>query len=160
MASLHLTPISGTQPRGALARYVASEYALIVGPGGEIPASMYRTSFDTLTLLFTPDLHVLIGFDDYVNLERAPRQVLALPEIGGESLLRGAGSFDEHGIAPGEPGPVHYTLSQDGTLLLVRVSERQAVRRIRCLAGVACGLDDTGRLAEIWIQDLRWEGGE
>jgi len=151
MSNLHFQPLLTQSPLVANSQYLPREYNLIIGPAGSIPPSMHRISIDTLTLSFGPDEHVLIGLDAYTNAEQWERRKLVIPSVDHEAALICTDAFDEHGIGPGGVGPLKYIYSDEQNRLLIRLGDRKATKRVRCLSCVICGLDENGKLVEIWV---------
>jgi hypothetical protein len=154
MSAIHFQPESAIAPIKVDARYLPMDYTLSVGPGGQCLTNMHRISIDTLTLLFSPDKHVLMGLDAYTNSERWDRQRLANPSVELETALVCVEPFDEHGIGKGWADSVKYTYSDEVALLFIELGNGRATNRIRCLSSVVCGLGIGGNLLEIWIQGL------
>jgi hypothetical protein len=154
MSTIRFRLESTIAPVKAAARYLPMDYTLSVGPGGQYLTNMHRISIDTLTLLFTPDKHVLTGLDAYTNSERWYRRHLTDPPVVRETALVCIEPFDEHGIGKGGDAPVRYTYSDEAALLLIELGDGRAVTRVRCLSCVVCGIGGDGDLLEIWIQGL------
>ena len=154
MSHIRLRPAPALLPVEAAAAYDQDDYTLIVGPGGMVPPDMHRASIDTLTLLFTPDKHVLTGFDAYTNAGQWERQSLTLPPIDPKKALVCIEAFDKHGIGPTGAGPVRYIYSPATSLLLLRIGDGRSAARLRCLTCVVCGLGSGGELRQIWIEGI------
>src|SRR5712691_3727181 len=123
MSYIHFRIAPILPPVEATARYEQPDYALIVGPRGEIPVAMHRLSIDTLTLSFSPDQHMLKGVDAYTNPQKWERQMLANPPVDQEMALICIEHFDEHGIGRAGSGPVRYIYSEETSLLLIRIGD-------------------------------------
>ncbi|MBI1926903.1 hypothetical protein HYR99_21995 [Candidatus Poribacteria bacterium] len=117
----------------------------------------HRISIDTLTLSFSSDRHVLMGFDAYTNSERWERRQLILPPVDQEAALVCIEPFDEHGIGAGSSVPLQYTFSERTSLLLIKLGGGQVFTRIRCLSCAICGLGPGGELLEIWVEGLNFD---
>lgn len=154
MSNIHFRTAPILPPVETAARYEHADYALIVGPKGEIPMAMHRLSIDTLTLSFSADQHILTGVDAYTNPQKWERQLLAVPPVDQEIALSCEEDFDEHGIGPVGSGPVRYTYYEEASLLLISIGEGHAATRIRCLSCGICGLGTSGELFEIWLQGV------
>ena len=154
MSHIRLRPDPALLPIEAAAAYDQDDYTLIVGPGGMVPPDMHRASIDTLTLPFTPDKHVLTGFDAYTNAGQWERQALTLPPIDPKKALVCIEAFDKHGIGPTGAGPVRYIYSPATSLLLLRIGDGRSAARLRCLTCVVCGLGIGGELRQIWIEGI------
>jgi hypothetical protein len=154
MSAIHFQPLSIVPRMEALTRYEAVDYSLVVGPGGKIPPALHRLSVDSLTFSFTPDRHILVGLDAYINLATCEPQTLVAPSVDQESAVVCTEPFDEHGIAQGRSNTVHYTYSDEQALLFIQVGRGQAITRIRCLSCVICGLGSNHELIEIWIEGV------
>ncbi len=155
MSHIRLRP-APLVPVEAVAGYDQDDYTLIVGPRGVTPADTHRASIDTLTLLFTPDTHVLTGFDAYTSAETWERQSLTLPSTDQKKALTCIEPFDKHGIGPTGAGPVRYFYSRETSRLLLQIGGGPIATRIRCLTCVICGLGFGGELHEIWVAGLTW----
>lgn len=154
MSTIYFQLESTIAPVKAVARYLPMDYTLSVSPGERYLTNMHRISFDTLTLLFSPDKHVLTGLDAYTNSERWNRRRLTDPPVDRETALVCIEPFDEHGIGKGGDAPVRYTYSDETALLLIELGDGRAATRVRCLSSIVCGLGVDGNLLEIWIQGL------
>lgn len=154
MSNIRLRPASNLPPVEVSARYEQSDYSLIVGPRGEIPAGMHRLSIDTLSLSFSPDHNVLKGIDAYTNSQRWERQLLALPSVDQKTGLICSEYFDEHGIGKADARPVRYVYSEDTSLLLILIGDGHVATRTRCLSCGICGLGMSGELLEIWVEGV------
>jgi hypothetical protein len=154
MPNIRFRPEPTLAPIKVAARYLPVDYTLNVGPGGPYPTNSHRISIDTLTMSFSPDKHVLTGFDAYTNYERWDRRRLTEPSADRDAALVCIEAFDEHGIGKGGGAPVRYTYSDEETLLLIELGEARVATRFRCLSCVVCGLGVDGNLLEIWIQGL------
>lgn len=153
--NVHFRPVPAREPIQARARYRPADHILIVGADQEPPAPTSRISIETLTLLFSSDEHLLVGLDAYTNSRRWKRQPLANPPADQVAALTVADvSFDEHGVGPGNPGPVDYFYARDALLLLMVHGRGPAVTHVQCLSCVVCGLGPGGELVQIWVQGV------
>lgn len=155
MSEIHLSINLVMPPCTAVARWLPAEHSLIVGPNGEIPTAMYRTSIDTLTLSFNPDNKALVALDAYTNSATWERRSLSLPSAALAAALVAADTFDEHGIGGGSSRRVRYAYSEEQSVLRVQVGGGGVAQRIQCLSCLVAGLGDKGQLLELWITDLR-----
>lgn len=154
MTSIRFQLESTIEPVEVDTRYLPTDYTLSVGPGGQYLTNAHRISVDTLTLLFSPDKHVLFGLDAYTNSERWHRRHFVDPSVDWAKALICIEPFDEHGIGEGSADSVKYTYSNEAALLLIELGNGRAATRVRCLSSVVCGLDNDGHLVEIWVQGL------
>ena len=156
MALIHFQTATAAAIK-SVARYLQTDYALIVGPTGEILMPAHRISIDTLTLSFSPHEQVLMGFDAYTNSERWERRQFTLPSVDQEAALVCIEPFDEHGIGAGGIEPLQYTFSEITSLLLIKLGGGRVFTRIRCLSCAVCGLGARGELLEIWVEGLNFD---
>lgn len=157
MSEVHFQQVAGVIHE-ATASYQATDYTLRVAAPERLP--MHRISIDTLTLLFEPENHVLLGFDAYTNFEKWNRRHLVVPRIDQEMAIICTELFDEHGIGPGSSSSVQYSYSEQTALLFIELGAAQVVNRIRCLSCAVCGLGPKGELIEIWVEGLRFDQDE
>ena len=156
MALIHFQTAT-TPAMKSVARYLQTDYVLIVDPNGEILMPAHRISIDTLTLSFSPNEHVLMGFDAYTNAERWECRQFTLPSVDQEAALICIEPFDEHGIGVGGIEPLQYTFSERTALLLIKLGEGRVFTRIRCLSCAVCGLGANDELLEIWVEGLNFD---
>ena len=141
-------------PLTATSGYVAPDYELVAGPGGEVPVGAHRLSIDTLTLAFTADDHTLVAVDAYTNPQLWAVGPLDPPVEDAAGPLVCLESFDENGIAPSRPGPVTFEYEPARSLVLVRISTGDTVRRVRFLTCAVAGLTADDALTEIWLEGV------
>jgi hypothetical protein len=154
MTKILFQPLPSHLPPEAVTRYSAADISLTVGPKGEIPVGMHRLSIGSLTLSFTPDQHILVALDAYLNLQTCERRSLVVPQIDQAVAVICIEPFDEHGIAQAEPNTIQYIYAGHASLLLIQVGASQVISRIRCLSSVICGFGPQGNLCEIWLEGV------
>jgi len=140
-------------PLDTTASYSTGDYALVVVPTGII-VMPYRASADTLTLSFREHDYALIALDAYTNKDRWSRALLTCPSVSTNCLLAANDVFDENGIASSGSAPVEYAWCAETAILRISIGDAAVSTYVRCLGNVICGLDETGRPAELWIDQL------
>jgi hypothetical protein len=155
--SVRVRPLQGVAPIVAVARFTEAEHALVVDPVEPLQATN-RVSIDALTLTFSSPPHVWIRLDAYTNRALWRSVDVELPSIDVESALGALGEFDRHGIGESQAADIAYAYSEQASLLLVRVAQREVVQRVRFLSCAICGLAANHELVEIWIDNLVVDG--
>ena len=155
MPLIHFKIAPHIPPVKAVSRYLLTDCALEVVPEGTLPSVSHRISFETLTISFSPDEHILIAFDAYANAARWERQSLSLPLGEHHAALICTEDFDENGIGPGGLGPLRYVYDKENELLRVIFDERSSTKYVRCLSCVVGGLANDWSLNEFWIEGVK-----
>jgi hypothetical protein len=158
MSNIHFKIGLAKSPIKVRARYVQTDYTLVLWSDGGTPAPTHRLAIDTLSLLFTPNEHVFIGFDAYTNSERWKYRQLCFPTtIDQKAALICLEPFDEHGIGMSGSDEVLYTYSKENAVLRIEIGSGQVVTRVQCFSCAICCLGARGELLEIWLQGLGFD---